>query len=503
MTPALETLLKASEDELLVRWVERVRGARLVGLDPTGEDVSEVLRESFRDIVRSIDSGDAKAAIPAAARMNQVVFRRGGRQPAQTETLLALALGRDVLLELVAERLAPTDAAASNAALTETFQRLLTLYGQAACSNCMAAQDETRARIERRLGTVIDHSLDAMVLCDARGAVEAWNRGAEALLGWSAEEAIGRPLDFLAPLGRPRGWFAEIAARVQVAGHARIPETELARKGGDRVWVDGSYTRVRDPGGPDLGIWAVFRDITEQRRLVEENLQADRLALIGTMSAKFAHEIRNPLASILLNVELIRDALAARAPGPGETPGEDQEIVGSIASEVGRIQNVVQEYLRFARLPKAQRSAVDLDAVLRRGLGVLAPEFKQRDIALDLALDAGGCTVLADGDQVWQVVLNLVRNAMEALPHGGRISVTTRKVAGGVECAVADDGPGIPADVRERMFTPFFSTKRSGTGLGLPFVRQVIREHETTLELDSMPARGTRFAFVLSHAVAD
>jgi PAS domain S-box-containing protein len=503
MPTALDTLLKASEDEFLARWVDRVRSARITTLDPTSADVTGVLRESFHEIVRSLDQGDTPAAIPAAVRLNQAVFRRGARQPAQAETLLALALGRDVLQELVAERLAPEEAAPSNVALAEAFQRLFTLYGQTACTNCMAVQDESRARIERRLGAVIDHSLDAMVLCDSRGAVEAWNRGAEALLGWTAEEAVGRPLEFIAPGSRAPGWFTDVAARVQQAGHARIPETELVTRGGPSIWVDASYTRVRDPGGKDLGIWAVFRDITDQRRLVEENLQAERLALIGTMSAKFAHEIRNPLASILLNVELIRDALEARAPSPGETPGEDQEIVGSIASEVGRIQNVVQEYLRFAKLPKAQRSAVDPDASIRRGLGVLAPEFKQRHIELDLDLGGQGRSVIADGDQIWQVMLNLVRNSMEALPHGGRITISTRTRENGVECSVADDGPGIPADVRDRMFAPFFSTKRSGTGLGLPFVRQVIREHETTLELDTAPGRGTRFSFVLPYAHAD
>jgi PAS domain S-box-containing protein len=343
-------------------------------------------------------------------------------------------------------------------------------------------------------------------LCDSRGVIEGWNQGATELFGYVPLEIVGHALTQLAPEGAAAA-LRETLARVLASGHARAPEIELVTRTGTRVWVDASYTRVLDPGGSSPGVWAVFRDVTEQRRLAAEKLSAERLALIGTMSAKFAHEIRNPLASILLNIELIEDVLERRPPSGEDTAGEDKEIVGSISSEVGRIQRVVQDYLRFARLPHAQRAAIDLDAALKRHMASIEPELRQAGVKLVLDLDAEGRLASADPDQIWQAVLNLVRNAMEAMPHGGRVTVATKATPSGIACSVADDGPGIPAEVAERIFLPFFSTKHAGTGLGLPFVRQVLMEHGAPLVIeaadDPAPGRGARFRFVLPYSDGD
>jgi PAS domain S-box-containing protein len=504
MATALDTLLDELEPEILDRWQERIVRSGLLGPGVAPEDLRARLRGLLSDLREALDRCGAKpGSVPISLRLKPHTPAPAPRESVRPETLLSLVIGRDVVHEVLAERLPPEQAAACADTLVSAFQRLFSMHGPGACARCMADQDESRMRVEQRLATVVEHSRDAILSCDAAQGIVGWNLGAEALFGYSAEEMKGQGLDRLLPRERlASGWLAETTRRVRATGHVRQGELELVARDGTRVWVDASINRMRGPDGDDLGLWAVFRDITEQRRLLQQSLDAERLALIGTMSAKFAHEIRNPLASILLNIELIRDALAQRPPASTGTAADDEELVSSIANEVGRIRNVVQEYLRFGRLPNIRRSAIDLDEVIRRGLTVLAPELKSRGVTLELDLAGAGARVVADGDQAWQAILNLIGNAMEAMPQGGRIAISTRAVEDGMRCVVADSGPGIPVEIQERIFLPFFSTKRSGTGLGLPFARQVLAEHGSALEFETSPT-GTRFWFDLPRAPAD
>ena len=521
MPGTLESLLAAHRADLLAAWEARVLESRSDAPGPARDVVRATVREAYGELLAALRArAEARPASPAPRTLALRAVGTPAPAPAPdaapADALIALVAGRDVIREWAVRELAPPDSTACLPELADAFQRALTARAPEGCHRCLAVQDDQRARVERRLDSVVEHSLDAIVLCDRDGVIEAWNRGATELLGRTEAEALGRSLAVLAPPAEAAAWLAGVHARVREHGHARVAETALVRTDGTRVWVDASFTRVRDAAGRAIGLWAVFRDMTEQRRLVADNLQAERLALIGTMSARFAHEIRNPLSSILLNLDLIRDSLtrgaaavaapaAATGPAPGPVPGasppgEDEEIVGSIAREVERIQAVVQEYLRFARLPRARRQPLAFDAALRAHLAMIAPEFRERGVGLEPSLAAGECVVSADEDQVWQAVLNLLRNALEATPRGGHVRVATRAVEGGVECVVSDDGPGIALEAQERIFDPFYSTKHGGTGLGLPFVRQVLAEHGAPLALASAPGAGARFSFVLPAA---
>jgi PAS domain S-box-containing protein len=504
MPGTLENLLVAHRVPLLEAWETRILESRPVGPAPPRETVRATVRQAYGELLLALRGPSearrhTRAPIPLALT---AVASGAARAPsnaalpaaaAPADALIALVAGREVIKECATRELVPQDTTACNAELAEAFQRALTALAPQGCHRCLALQDDQRTGVELRLDSVVEHSLDAIVLCDRNGVIESWNLGATALLGRAEDETLGRSLAMLAPPAEASEWLAAVLARVGEHAHARAPETALVRRDGTRVWVDASFTSVKDAAGRAIGLWAVFRDMTEQRRLVADNLQAERLALIGTMSARFAHEIRNPLSSILLNLDLIRDSLA-------HGTGDDEDIVGSIAREVERIQAVVQEYLRFARLPKTRRQPLALDAALRTHLAMIAPEFKERGVGFESSLAAGERVVFADEDQVWQAVQNLLRNALEATPRGGHVRVDTRAVDAGVECVVSDDGPGIPLEAQERIFDPFYSTKHAGTGLGLPLVRQVLAEHGAPLRLASAPGRGARFSFVLPSA---
>jgi PAS domain S-box-containing protein len=496
MSATLESLLHDLESEILDRWEARLAAAIPKSPENQANDSPLHTRDELRDALGAVGRRTASAAVGLAVVMARLELRRPGARRNVADTALALLVGREATREVLSEHVDPSELARFVKDLDEGFNQAVWIYGQTTCAMCLARGEESRERIERQLQSVMERSEDAIVLCDLEGHVEHWNPGAQALFGWTRGEIRGKTLDGLRAPGT-RARTGSLLAELTLQGHVRDPEIEMVRKDGTPVWVDGSYTLVRDGEQRPIAIGAVFRDMTERRKIAEDKLQADRLALVGTMSARFAHEIRNPLASILINLDLIRDSLKGRETDEPGSTGDDDETISAIASEVGRIHKVVQDYLHFGRMPQLQRVPVELDALLRRHSSMIAPELAQRGIEFELALGAPDAVVSADEDQLWQVILNLVRNAMEAMPEGGRLEIVTRDEGDGVSCTIADTGSGMAPEVVEQMFRPFFSTKRGGTGLGMPFVRQVLSEHESALHCLSAPDEGTRFTFVL------
>ena len=220
-------------------------------------------------------------------------------------------------------------------------------------------------------------------------------------------------------------------------------------------------------------------------------IQSEKLAEVGRLSAGIAHEVNNPLAVISYAAQLLlREE---------ELPPFQKELAERIDSEVDRLKTLTGSLLSFSRAREMVRRETDLNEVLRDVLRLLRYELNRHSIRLveDFAeLPA----IQADPNKLKQVFINLLMNASQAMPEGGTLSVRTTLVAGEeIEAAVTDTGPGIPADVRERIFEPFFSTKREGegTGLGLYICRNIVAEHEGRLLLESVPGQGATFRVVL------
>jgi len=230
--------------------------------------------------------------------------------------------------------------------------------------------------------------------------------------------------------------------------------------------------------------------VEKQRQLV----QAEKLATVGKMAAKVAHEIRNPLGSISLNLELLGDELISATP---EARQEGQHLIGAIQGQVEALNAVVEEYLRFARLPVPKPEPVSVRDLLREMLAFLREETAGRGIAVNLEVQKDIPAVQADPRQLRQALLNLVRNACEVMPTGGTLTVTARIKADGIEIGVADTGSGIAPEDHPRIFEPFFTTKADGTGLGLAIVRQIALAHGGDLAFESAQGAGTTFTLRL------
>jgi signal transduction histidine kinase len=264
-----------------------------------------------------------------------------------------------------------------------------------------------------------------------------------------------------------------------------------------REVAGGDYARRTGVTSHDE-IGDLAREFDAMAGAIEEReqrlIRSERLATVGRMAAQITHEVRNPLSSIGLYAELLGDEIADR----GDEP---KRLVSSIISEVDRLTEITETYLRFARLPRPKLEREDLGAIVTGVLEFSRAELAQAGIALELDVAAGLPDVAADEAQLRQALLNLVRNAREAMSNrpGGRLRVVVACVEGAsseVRVTVQDSGGGIPPEHLGQIFDPFFSTKERGTGLGLALVQQIVVEHGGRIDVESGPEVGTTFTLV-------
>jgi len=234
---------------------------------------------------------------------------------------------------------------------------------------------------------------------------------------------------------------------------------------------------------------AIIRDISETRSLRQQVARADRLAAVGEVAAGIAHELRTPLTSIRGFVQYLQ----------GSTdPGEWREYGDIIIREVDGMNRIISELLSLVRPQPLNLVPSDLNQLVRETLFLARDSAGQARIAFATELAEGLPRVLADRGQIKQVLLNVLVNAIQAIAGQGRILITTAAPGRNtVSVRVRDDGCGIPEAVRERIFDPFFSTKPTGTGLGMAIARRIIEDHHGRIEVDSTEGEGSSITLIL------
>jgi len=246
---------------------------------------------------------------------------------------------------------------------------------------------------------------------------------------------------------------------------------------------------------------ALRAEMEERKRLEHAKLQAERLAVVGSMAAQVAHEIRNPLGAIFLNLDLIGEELNVFVNSNRRSAAECQALLREMRSQVLRIRQVLQDYLRFARMPKSERAVVSLKGFLEEKLNFVQPLLDQRRVDLRKTFDPSLPPVYADAEQLWEVLLNLIRNAVDAMPAGGNLTVSTKRNDAEVLVSVSDNGRGMTEEEARNLFVPFFTTKSDGTGLGLAYAQQVINEHGGKIDCATARGKGSTFSIQLPLAV--
>ena len=335
---------------------------------------------------------------------------------------------------------------------------------------------------DRKMNDAMDvarRAVDDGLRADA-AAAESKARGTLAALAVLAAIATGFGLAAMALVARALSPIRDL-----IAGVKRISAGDFSR----RVAVGGS-SEVALLAGEFNAMAASLLSRDERLK------RSERLAAIGRMSSQITHEVRNPLNSLSLNVEMLEEEIDGKDP-------EAKALLQAISKEIGRLEQITEGYLSFARLPKPSLAREQVNGLVDGLLDFLRGETEGAGVTVSKELAGSLPDVLADENQLRQALLNVVRNALEAMrdgKKGGKLRVATRAAGGEVELTFADDGPGIDPKDLARIFDPFYSTKKEGTGLGLPLTQQIIEEHGGSIACASEPGRGTTFTIRLPAA---
>ena len=336
---------------------------------------------------------------------------------------------------------------------------------------------------------------DALVGVDAALRIALWNPAAEALLGRSARRVIGRALKEVFP---PDTSLVRHLADTVATGESRSEsEATVESADGRAVAVSVVTAPLTGRSGHVEAAVAVLRDVSRIKQLEAEVRRGETLAAVGRMAVGLAHEIRNPLSAIRGAVQLLQRELGDEA--------RWGEYTGVLLNEVGRVNRIIEMLLDLGRPVTLRLVPLNVHQLLERVSLLCAEMAAQQGVSIARRYDPSLPPILADEDRLLQVLHNLVRNAVEAMPGGGRLTLGTglsmnplfAKVDLGqgvrtmVEIQVADEGEGIPEDVRARLFTPFVTTKGRGLGLGLALCHRILEEHHGAIQVASELGRGT------------
>jgi signal transduction histidine kinase len=234
--------------------------------------------------------------------------------------------------------------------------------------------------------------------------------------------------------------------------------------------------------------------LTRLQAAQQELVVAERMATVGKLSLKVAHEVRNPIAAIGLNAEMLGDIVSER---PDPEMVEAKSLVGAIRDQVGALDALTEEYLAFARFPRPQFDEDSVNDMVTAVTEFVRPLATRQGITVRTETDPAVPPMAIDRSLLRQAVLNLIKNGLETLSQGGALAVTTRCLDDTVEIAVTDNGPGISEEVGRRLFEQFFTTKPQGTGLGLAITRQIAEEHGGKVEWTGQPGVGTTFTITI------
>ena len=347
---------------------------------------------------------------------------------------------------------------------------------------------ETLARSEARYRNLFESASDAIATFDANGRFTTFNHAAEIISGYRREELVGQ---WFAPM-LPDDELPKALANFQKAltGETGLFETSFYRKDGDVRTIQVTYSTPQR----DEEVLCVIRDVTDQKMLQEQLIQSEKMSAIGQLVSGVAHELNNPLAGISAFAQLLLSE--KRFPPDQRTAAE------MIYAEARRASRIVQNLLTFARQHKPERTTTQVNQVLDDTLELRGYELRVRGIDVQRDYDEQAPETMADAHQLQQVFLNLITNAEQAMERSERdkqhLVVRTRRVGEALRIEVEDTGPGIPPNLLERIFNPFFTTKPtgSGTGLGLSISLGIVREHEGRIWAENA-AQGARFVIEL------
>ncbi len=347
----------------------------------------------------------------------------------------------------------------------------------------LTAEIERMHEFQARL---IQTSSDGIMASDPHGNVILFNQGAEHILGYQSEEVVGR---LHVSRVYPPGVAREIRKKIyspEHGGPGRLVnyETMLVAKNGEEIPIELSATPILE-NSQEVAIVGFFRDLRERQLLQEKLLESERLATIGRMSAHLSHEIKNPLMAIGGYARQVQKHIK-------EDPERNLENLEIIIQKVQELENLLAETGSYAKLSEPQKTPGDLNALVQETCALIKLSLKEHHVDLKLQLADALPQQIFDPTLLSQALLNLFKNALEAMPRGGTLTVATSRQNNRVLVEITDTGEGMPPEVLEKSLQAFYSTKPKGSGLGLAICQKIMEAHGGEIRIESEPQKGTQ-----------
>jgi PAS domain S-box-containing protein len=355
------------------------------------------------------------------------------------------------------------------------------------------------------LETVFNSIQEGIIVTDSRGRITYLNDAACQLFGLEAEDSLGKRLD-----ERVRGldWNAlsregAVSRDMEIfyptnrfINFYSVPLVIESRTDGDKIDSPSPTASPARTSGERVGHAIILRDITESRRTEQQTIESERLNALTLLAAGVAHEIGNPLNSLNIHLQLIeREARKLN----GAKRAELQESVEVARAEIHRLDSIISQFLRAIRPTRPQLRPENINSIVEEAVRFLALEIKDRDIVVEQELRSDLPLLEIDRDQMKQAFYNVIKNSFEAMKSRGILRIRTDVDESHVIVRFTDTGGGISAENLSRVFEPYFTTKTSGTGLGLLIVRRIVREHGGEMSIESSEGKGLTLTIRLPH----
>lgn len=358
----------------------------------------------------------------------------------------------------------------------------------------LRAASESLARAKLETDEILKHLHSGLITIDHFGRIVYFNQAAEKITGFKEHEIKGK--NCLEVFSECMPSFSEkLLAVLKSSQHEQRCEITMTDEKGKTIPIGISTSVLEDEIRGVRGVIGIFQDLTDAKQMEQKMRRADKLAAVGELSASIAHEIRNPLASISGSVEILKQEL--------ELEGENSRLMDLIVKEASRLSNILTDFLVYARVKQPVFNKVEVNRLVSDviEIGHNHPTFNSK---INFNVDSDDTTMYVSGDeeQIKQILLNLIVNAMESFEGGGghvevRIESANQLHPDQIFIAVYDDGKYMSGETQEKIFTPFFSTKKEGTGLGLAVVKRLVENMGGKIWVDSSEHGGTVFNFTL------
>ena len=362
-------------------------------------------------------------------------------------------------------------------------------------------QDDLQAYLQRLnnekgfFETIFNTLQEGIVVVDSHGRILYLNHAITTLLGIDPGRAMGTPISHhLKELDWPK-----------ILAEGRVVNRDLEVFYPQQRYLNFYLVPLEDKDTSLMGFAIIFHDLTARRAQAREAIESEKLNAVTLLAAGVAHELGNPLNSLNIHLQLLDRDLRQRGPGGAgkkgvSAAGSNEELLESVRiarSEVDRLDTIIHQFLGAVRPAHAVRAMVSINAVVRESLAFLQPEIEDRDVIVQEELGEALPLIPANVDQLKQAFYNLIKNAVQALTHGGILRVTTSRSDTHLQISFEDNGTGISVEDMAHITEPYFTRKKNGTGLGLFIVQRILHEHGGHLELLSEPGRGTTARILL------